>query len=176
VSESPASSVDVPEAVDSSQTIHATALVVGETGVLIRGRSGAGKSALALALLAVAGERRMFARLIGDDRVLLRQESGRLLLTGAPNVRGLIEWRGYGIVAVQAELCAIARLVVDLLPPQTQGARAPIDAALKARLAGVTLPRLIFGGESGPLERAYAVLGRLDKTDDKNMTGFAHFA
>jgi HPr kinase/phosphorylase len=176
VSKSPAADGDEPKAIAASRTIHATALVVGETGVLVRGRSGTGKSALALALLALAGERRSFARLIGDDRVILCSENGRLLLTGAPNVRGFIERRGYGIVSAQAELCAIARLVVDLLPPQARGARAPVDEALLARLAGVTLPRLIFDGESGPLERAYAVLGRLDNTGDKNMTGFAHFA
>jgi HPr kinase/phosphorylase len=176
VSESPPSDADNPRASVASQTVHATALIVGEAGVLVRGRSGSGKSALALALLAVAAERRLFVRLIGDDRVFLHQQNGRLLLTGAPNVQGLIERRGYGIVAAQAELCAIARLVVDLLPPQTQGERAPNYEALKARLAGVTLPRLIFDDKSGALERAYAVLGRLDKTDDKNMTGFAHFA
>ena len=46
-----------------SETVHATAVLVGADGVLIRGDSGAGKSALALALI----ERG--ARLIADDRV-----------------------------------------------------------------------------------------------------------
>ena len=49
--------------------IHATAVVYGESGVLILGPSGSGKSALALALLARARDSGLFGALIGDDRV-----------------------------------------------------------------------------------------------------------
>ncbi len=42
--------------------LHATALVVGESGVLLRGPSGAGKSSLALALIRAARERALFRR------------------------------------------------------------------------------------------------------------------
>jgi len=63
-------------------SIHASAVVVGEVGVVIRGPSDSGKSALALALLAVARERRLFAALIGDDRVSIAIEAGRVLARG----------------------------------------------------------------------------------------------
>jgi serine kinase of HPr protein (carbohydrate metabolism regulator) len=155
--------------------LHANAAVVGEAGIVIRGASGAGKSALTLALIALAQERKMFAALIGDDRVAIAARSGRIVARGAPRVRGLIERRGYGIVAAPAEPTAVVRLVVDLLP-ERGGARLPEDAELSADLSGVALPRLTFGAESGAIARAYAILARLDKIDDKNMTEDAHFA
>jgi serine kinase of HPr protein (carbohydrate metabolism regulator) len=160
----------------ASEAIHASALVVGEAGVLIRGPSGSGKSALTLALLALAENRKLFARLIGDDRVLIHAKNRRILAAGAPNIHGLIERRGYGIVGAQTEACAIVRLIVDLLPPHEPGPRLPEEGALTASLAGIALPRLMFGGRSNPVERAYAVLGCLDKAGDKIITGFAHFA
>ena len=160
----------------SRDAIHATALIVGEAGVLIRGPSGSGKSGLALALLALADDRQLFARLIGDDRVLIHLKNQRILAIGAPNMRGLIERRGYGIVRASAEPCAIIRLVVDLLPDGVRAARLPDEGALKASLDEVELPRLTFDGETGPVERAFAVLEYLDKIGDKIMTGFAHFA
>ena len=160
----------------ASASIHATALAIGEAGVLIRGPSGSGKSALALALLALAGDRKLSARLIGDDRVSIRPVNQRVLVQGAPMIRGLIERRGHGIVAALAEPCAIVRLVVDLLPLGQPGARLPDDDARHALLAGIPAPRLIFDGGSGPIERAYAVLGYLDNNSDKIIAGFAHFA
>ncbi len=51
-------------------TLHATALIVGDAGVLIRGRSGAGKSRLAEELVEAAQARGWFGRLVADDRVM----------------------------------------------------------------------------------------------------------
>jgi len=48
---------------------------------------------------------------------------------------GLIEERGYGIVAAQAEPCAVVRLIVDL-EPEGHGARMPDRQELVANLAG----------------------------------------
>jgi serine kinase of HPr protein (carbohydrate metabolism regulator) len=155
--------------------LHASALIVREAGILICGPSGAGKSGLALALLELARERGLFAALVGDDRVEVRAAGGRVLVRGAANVQGLIEQRGYGIVEAQAEPCAVVRLVVDLLA-ERRAARMPEREELVANLAGIDLPRLMFGAESATIERAYATLGWLDKIDDKIMTRLAHFA
>ena len=46
--------------------VHASAVAIGEAGILIRGPSGAGKSSLALALIALAQLQGRFARLIAD--------------------------------------------------------------------------------------------------------------
>src|SRR4249919_3981593 len=56
-------------------SVHATAVIHGESGVLILGPSGSGKSALALALMARATGEGAFGALIGDDRIYVR-ESG----------------------------------------------------------------------------------------------------
>jgi len=160
----------------ASQAIHASALVLGEAAVIIRGPSGSGKSSLALMLLTLAWHRHQFAALIGDDRVLIRSRAGRLLASGAPSVRGLIERRGYGLVEAPTEFCGVVRLVVDLLPRHERGARLPDAAALRVRLGATDLPRLAFDTEIALIDRAHAALGYLDKITDKNMTRFAHFA
>ena len=145
----------------SWDSLHASALVLGEAGVLIRGPSGSGKSALTLALLQLAGDRCLFARLIGDDRVLIRAQSGRILAQGAPAIHGLVERRGYGIVGAPTEACAVVRLVVDLLPQGERGPRLPEEENAKITLRGVDLPRLIFGADSAAIERAHALLAVL---------------
>ncbi|MDB5649623.1 MAG: hprK, partial [Hyphomicrobiales bacterium] len=70
--------------------VHASALVVGETGILVRGRSGTGKSSLVMALLDAAARRNLFARLVADDRVCLHVAGDRLLATPHPAIAGLI--------------------------------------------------------------------------------------
>jgi serine kinase of HPr protein (carbohydrate metabolism regulator) len=122
----------------SSPTIHATALLFGDCGILIRGPSGSGKSALALALLDSAGER--FARLVGDDRIHLEAAHGRLLMRPATALQGLIEIRGLGIVRVPFEPVAVVHLVVDL--DTVDLARLPDPADLATSIEGVRLARL----------------------------------
>ena len=80
--------------------LHATAVIFGEDGVLILGPTGAGKSALALALLARARATNRFAALVGDDRVWAHAVAGRLVVRGAPATAGLVERRMSGLVSV----------------------------------------------------------------------------
>jgi len=141
--------------------IHATALVVGEVGVLVRGPSGAGKSALALALIARAREAAMFAALIGDDRALLRVCGGRLLARGVAGFEGLIERRFEGVVAVAYEPQAVARLVVDLAARGQSAPRMPQESDRSEELLGVRLPRIALDPSQGPLDHAYAALETL---------------
>ncbi len=89
-------------------------MLVGESGVLIRGASGAGKSLLALALLERARLKGDFAALVADDRVWLEAVSGRLVARGAPGLAGICEFRGVGLVEVPHKEAAVIRLVVDI--------------------------------------------------------------
>jgi HPr kinase/phosphorylase len=164
---------DLP--LDNASHIHATAVVLGESGILIRGESGRGKSALALALIELGADRGCFARLIGDDRVHIRVRGGRILLSGAPNVAGLIERRGFGIEPIAFEPAAVAHLVVDLLDAGENVARLPGDGAY-CEISGVRLPRAAFDGSSGPQERARAIFGKLGKSGDSFVTSIDHFA
>ena len=139
-------------------SIHASALVVGESGLLARGPSGAGKSSLALALIARAREAAIFAALIGDDRVFVRACGGRLLARGVPRFAGLIERRFEGLVVVAHEPSAVVRLVVDLVGRGQSAPRMPEDSDKIAELLGVRLPRIALDPAQGSLDHAYAVL------------------
>ncbi len=82
---------------------HATALLVGASGLLLRGPPGSGKSGLALRLIDAAQGRGLFARLIGDDRVLLESCNGRLIARPHEAIAGAIELRALGIVRLPYE-------------------------------------------------------------------------
>lgn len=118
--------------------VHATGLVLGGRGVLIRGASGAGKSLLALELIedfSRAGEE---ALLVADDGVeLLMGETG-LEMRGPQAIAGLIELRGRGVVhrpfTPRARLDLIVDLVTDLV-------RLPSEEAFTESLYGLTVAR-----------------------------------
>lgn len=124
-----------------STTIHASAVLIGPKAALIRGPAGSGKSRLVLDLIEAAGTGALpFARLVADDRALTEARAGRLLLSPAPALAGLIEVRGLGIRRLPHEPLAVAGLVVDLAAPD--GARYPAQETAAITIEGVTLPRL----------------------------------
>lgn len=123
--------------------IHATALKLGRASaifgapkdfaVLLLGRSGAGKSDLALRLMALGAE------LLADDRTDLSVTRGQLQAQAPAALAGLLEIRGVGIVAVPyAKKPAPIRLVVRLGAkpkrlPEPQFWRPPAALALKPK-------------------------------------------
>lgn len=119
--------------------LHASALVIGEIGLLILGESGAGKSALTLALLGAARANGEFARLIGDDRVTLAVHAGRLVAQGHPAVAGFIEARGAGILPVDHLRAAKLDAVIAL---EDAPDRLPAPQDLVFALGSVELPIL----------------------------------
>jgi serine kinase of HPr protein (carbohydrate metabolism regulator) len=136
-------------------TIHASAVLVGARAVLIRGPSAAGKSRLAWELIeAGRGGVVGFARLVGDDRVHLQAAGGRLLVSPADALAGMIELRGVGILQRDHEPRAVVGLVVDL------------DAADAERLPergetiieGIAIPRLAVAPAVAALPLVLAVV------------------
>jgi serine kinase of HPr protein (carbohydrate metabolism regulator) len=145
-------------------TIHASAVLVGARAVLIRGPAGAGKSRLALALIDAASTGLLrFARLVGDDRVHLDPQHGRLLVRPAPELAGLIEVRGLGIRALPHEELATVGLVVDLAADDAE--RLPAAAARAVTLAGIALPRLSAAPGQDALDLVIAALRTTDRTE-----------
>ena len=133
----------------TSPTIHASAVLFGCHGVLIRGPSGCGKSRLAWLLLRAASEGTQgFARLIGDDRVHIDPAHGRLLIRPARALEGRIEIRGLGIVRLAFEPVATAHLVVDL--GESDAPRLPDKAQAETTIAGIRLARLAVAPGSDP--------------------------
>jgi HPr kinase/phosphorylase len=91
--------------------VHGTSIDVDGRGILLRGSPGAGKSDLALRLIDGG------ARLVADDRTLLRREADRVVMSPPPTIRGRIEVRGIGILNVPSVPESTLRLVVDLVAP-----------------------------------------------------------
>lgn len=149
----------------ASTTIHATALVIGERGVLIEGASGAGKSALALALIAAAEARGQFARLVGDDRIYLSAHGGRLVARVHPAIAGQIEARGAGILTFDhlpgTRVDALIR--IEETPPRYPGGE---DTAA---LEGVRLPCLVLRRDADLNARAALVLQWLAGLPEKPL-------
>ena len=90
-------------------TIHGTSVLISGTGVLLRGASGAGKSDLALRLLDHG------AVLIADDRVEVRVDQGRVMMSPPAILAGLMEVRGVGVMRMPFVPNAELQLVVDLV-------------------------------------------------------------
>ncbi len=84
---------------------------------MITGASGAGKSSLALRLLALG------AVLVADDRTVLRRDSDQIIAEVPDTLRGMIEARGVGILNATAAGPTPVVLVVDL--DQTETRRLP---------------------------------------------------
>jgi HPr kinase/phosphorylase len=140
---------------DAAPSVHASAVLTGARAVLIRGPAGAGKSQLALALLQCAETALLrFARLVGDDRVLLEAQHGRLLVRPAPTLAGLIEVRGLGIRRLAHEPLAVVGLVVDLAAADAER----LPASAETVIAGVRLPRLAVAPAAAPLPAVLAAL------------------
>ena len=133
-----------------SETVHATCVAIGGRGVLIRGRSGSGKSDLALRLIDRG------ARLVSDDYTILSEQGGRILARAPETIAGKLEVRGVGIVemepAVDVPVCLIADL--DGTPE-----RLP-ESADDVPLLGTFLPaiRLAALEASAPLKLEQALL------------------
>ncbi len=138
-------------------TMHASAVLIGPKAVLIRGASGAGKSAAAWRLIEAGRQGVLpFARLVGDDRVELQVRHGRLLARPAQTIVGLMEIRGVGIRRLAHEPVAVVGLVLDIGTPGPE--RLPEPAAAQATVAGITLPRLAVASADGALPALLAFL------------------
>ena len=116
-------------------TSHATCVLVGSVGVLIRGRSGSGKSLLAASLIDRGG------RLVADDGVRLLARAGRLVALAPAPISGLLELRGIGPVGRPHEQAAIVSLVVDLVAPE-DAVRLPDPDETRTEIAGVVVDRM----------------------------------
>jgi len=143
------------------QSIHASAVLVDERAVLIRGPSGSGKSRLVFDLI-LAGQTGQIpeAMLVGDDRVHLDVKDGRLWVRPAPELVGLLEIRGLGIRRLDCATGAIVGLVVDL--DAADAARLPEPEALRIVLQGVELPRIPVGNGFSPLPLVVASLTTIE--------------
>jgi serine kinase of HPr protein (carbohydrate metabolism regulator) len=146
--------------------VHATAVALLDTtkpfggpiegAVLLLGDSGAGKSDVALRLIAAG------AKLVSDDQTMLFIERGRVWADAAPTIEGQMEIRGVGIMHVEKAPPSPVVLAVRL----TEGALArmpePESYTLPAGLqADVKVPLIKLNAHeaSTPAKIAAAAAG-----------------
>ena len=132
-----------------SVNIHGSCVALGGKGVLLLGRSGAGKSDLALRLIDGG------ARLVADDRCEIFVRGGKLWACAPRTITGLIEMRGLGIVAMPHTKSAAIAMVVRLgtapirlpkpafyLPPQGIGQVQPVPLIMVKPAAASATARI----------------------------------
>lgn len=112
--------------------LHASTVAFQGRGVLICGRSGSGKSALALTLMALG------AGLIADDRTEVTVRDGAVIASCPPAISGRIEARFIGILAAVPHGPAPLALAVDL--DRTEDQRLP--PVRWREISGIRLPLL----------------------------------
>ncbi|HEX8240347.1 MAG TPA: HPr kinase/phosphatase C-terminal domain-containing protein [Allosphingosinicella sp.] len=131
------------------EIVHASCVAIGGRGVLLAGRSGAGKSDLALRLIDRG------ALLVSDDYTELRGVGDTLLAQAPATIARTIEVRGVGILDMPAAKEAAVCLYADLdSPPE----RLPRPATV--RLAGLDIPLVSLAAlePSAPLKLEYALV------------------
>lgn len=108
-----------PEPGVSETILHATCVEADGHGLLILGGSGSGKSTLALDLIGLG------ARLVADDRTILRAREGGLVASPPEVLEGRIEARHVGLLRLPFTARARVGLAIDLdrierhrLPPR----------------------------------------------------------
>jgi HPr kinase/phosphorylase len=98
--------------------LHGTCVSVGGEGVLILGKPGSGKSALALRLIDEPGYGisgvLLRSELVADDQVIVTRDQDRLMASAPASLRGKLEIRGLGIVTLATQPSVPLTLVVKL--------------------------------------------------------------
>ena len=125
--------------------LSASAVAIGGRALGIEGAPGSGKSSLALALI----ERG--AQLIGDDGVTLARKGDALIASPPPNIAGMLEVRGVGLIELPTARPVPLALILTL---GAKGERLP-DSVPTRELLGMAIPALTFEpGTIAPAERA----------------------
>ena len=133
----------------SGASVHASAVLVKNRAVLIRGPAGAGKSHLAFDLI-LAGRAGQI------PKAVLQASQGQLIVRPARELAGLIEIRGLGIRRCDFAEQAVVGLVVDLAAADAE--RLPPPEALQTLISGIELPRIPVGSGFAALPLVIAAL------------------
>jgi serine kinase of HPr protein (carbohydrate metabolism regulator) len=131
------------------EIVHASCVAIAGRGVLLAGRSGSGKSDLALRLIDRG------AVLVSDDYTELRGVGDSLIAQAPARIAGKIEVRGVGILDMASAKGVAVCLYADL-------DRVPgrLPDAETIRLAGLDIPLVALAAlePSAPIKLEYALV------------------
>ena len=99
---------------NGSLIMHATCVDINGSGVLIVGRSGSGKSSLAISLLALG------STLVADDQCELVKKNNRVRISKPASLPNSIEIRGIGLVSVPMVVETSLDWVVNMDEAETE--------------------------------------------------------
>ncbi len=133
-------------------TVHASFVLWRNKGILFRGKSGSGKSELALKFIENKG-----AVLVADDVVALEVRENRLIGEAPQNIKGLLEIRNVGISHYEFVDKAEVSLVVNLLPTKENLERLPKNKC--ENILGVEIPAIdLYAEDQTILEKVIVKL------------------
>lgn len=126
---------------DKRVNLHATAIVVDETGILFVGPSGSGKSELAFSFLIEAQRCGLNHALVADDQIFISIRDGQIIAERPQTISGLIELRGSGIITMTSVAAtALHYAVTPALSPESP--RLPPEDEIFSLPCGGQLPLL----------------------------------
>ena len=120
--------------------LHGSAVAIGEHALFITGAAGSGKTTLAMEMIAHGAD------LVADDRVgIAPDDNGRLWLSASPNIAGLVEVRGFGLIRLATRPRAVLKLIADLDHSETER----LPSRRKRILSSIACPVILCKGRSG---------------------------
>ena len=135
-----------------AKQFHSTSVVIEDLGVLIRGKSGIGKSDLALRLIDSG------ATLISDDVTICKKIGDYLYLFSHYDTRGLLEVREIGIMTVPYVENIKLNLVVELVEKKFER----IPRVMNCSILGLKFPKIkIFGKSSSAVAKIKIKLNQI---------------
>ena len=135
-----------------AKQFHSTSVVIEDLGVLIRGKSGIGKSDLALRLIDSG------ATLISDDLTICKKIGDYLYLHPHSKTKGLLEVREIGIMTVPYVENVKLTLVVELVEEKFER----IPEMMNCSILGMKFPKIkIFGKSSSAVAKIKIKLNQI---------------
>jgi serine kinase of HPr protein (carbohydrate metabolism regulator) len=121
--------------------LHATAIVVQNTGILFTGPSGSGKSELAFSFMTEAERCGLQAALIAYDQIFEYLDGETIIAERPETIAGLLELRGSGIVSLKSIARAPLHFAVTTVL-SSENPRLPEDDEVLLLPCGGHLPLL----------------------------------